>query len=70
MNALLVALLLQVDPPNGSTIAVEMKLGAVAVEIQGRVVPCTKNKRCAQLPNGKRVTGRFEADRFIVEGVP
>jgi hypothetical protein len=71
MSALLLLLLsAEPVPPNGSSISVEMKVGTVAVEVQGRLVPCVRNRRCAQLPNGRRVIGRVEDARFVIEETP
>jgi hypothetical protein len=70
MTALLLSLLIHAEPPNGAVIAVELKVGTVSVEVQGRLVPCVRNRRCAQLPNGRRVIGRVEDERFVVEETP
>lgn len=71
MTALLCSLLLSgAEPSNGSLVPVEYKVGTVTVEVQARLVPCVKNRRCAQLPNGRRVIGRVEEGRFVVEETP
>lgn len=71
MTALLCSVLLSAsEPSNGSFVPVEYKVGTVTVEVQARLVPCVKNRRCAQLPNGRRVIGRVEEGRFLVEETP
>ncbi|MBK7858984.1 MAG: hypothetical protein IPJ65_10270 [Archangiaceae bacterium] len=73
MTALVLSLMLHAEPlspPNGTPIAVEVKIGTVAIEVQGRLIPCVKNRRCAQLPSGRRVIGHVEQDRFVVEETP
>ena len=71
MSALLFSLLLSAsEPSNGSIVPVEYKIGTVVVEVQARLVPCVRGKRCAQLPNGRRVIGRVEEGRFVVEETP
>ncbi|MBL8949540.1 MAG: hypothetical protein JNK82_02100 [Myxococcaceae bacterium] len=71
MTALFLSMMLTAsEPSNGSMITTEYKIGTVTVELQARLVPCVKNRRCVQLPNGRRVIGRIEQSRFIVEETP
>jgi len=57
-------------PKNGSPIEVDYQVGDVTLTVTGRLVPCTQGKRCAQLPNGKRLVGQVKAGRFVVEESP
>ncbi len=72
MTALVLSMLLSAsaEPPNGSLVPLEYKVGTVTVEVQARLVPCVRDRRCAQLPNGRRVIGRVDQGRFIVEEMP
>jgi len=71
MIALFCSLLLSAsEPANGSLVSVEYKVGTVVVEVQARLVPCVRGRRCAQLPNGRRVIGKIDGDRFVVEETP
>lgn len=70
LSLMLTAAPVPAEPQNGSPITVELRIGTVSVELQGRLISCSPKKRCAQLPTGRRVQGRIESDRFIVEDTP
>jgi hypothetical protein len=44
-----------------------MRAGALSVEQSGRAVPCPRGRACAVLPSGRRVEGRLEDGRILVE---
>ena len=56
--------------PNGAVVEVELKVGDVTLQMDGRLVPCTRGARCAQLRNGRRVKGHLQERRFVVEETP
>ena len=48
-------------------VIVVLSAGALRVETVGRRVPCASGRECARLSSGKRVEGRSQGDRLIVE---
>ena len=58
---------LRIGPPPGASVTVLLRVGALAVEQEGRSVPCTRGRACALLPSGRRVEGRFDGARLLVE---
>jgi hypothetical protein len=58
---------LRVGPRSGDPVAVVVRAGALELEQSGRAVPCPKGRACALLPGGRRVEGRLEAGRVVVE---
>jgi hypothetical protein len=55
------------EPSPGSQVEVELKVGEVTLTFSGRLVPCTRGRRCVQLPGGRRLTGTLQGDRFVAE---
>lgn len=54
----------------GDPVKVVVAAGAVAIETQGRRVPCAPSRACAVLSTGKHVEGRMDdGGRLIVEVV-
>lgn len=53
----------------GETIKILVVSGALAVETQGRVVSCGRDRTCAVLASGKHVEGRLQEGRLLV-GAP
>ncbi|WP_373049413.1 hypothetical protein [Vulgatibacter sp.] len=51
----------------GTSVRVVLRTGAIEVESPARIVPCPGTAPCALLPGGKRVTGRIDGDRLVVE---
>jgi flagella basal body P-ring formation protein FlgA len=52
----------------GDPVKILVASGTVAIETQGRRVPCSPSRACAVLPSGKHVEGRMdESGRLIVE---
>jgi hypothetical protein len=58
---------IRVGPRAGEPISVVLRVGALSVEQPGRSVPCARDHACALLPSGRRVEGRLEAGRLLVE---
>ena len=58
---------IRVGPRPGDPVAVTIRVGPLTVEQRGRALPCSRGLTCAQLPSGKRVEGRFEGGRLVVE---
>jgi flagella basal body P-ring formation protein FlgA len=54
-------------PAAGEAVTVRVTVGALSVEQPGRVVPCQRGRACARLDSGRRVEGRFEDGRLLVE---
>lgn len=54
-------------PAPGEKVPVVVRTGALQLEQQGRLVPCGREKTCAQLPGGKKVEGRWEDGSLVVE---
>jgi hypothetical protein len=57
----------RVGPAAGGPVVVLLRAGSLTVEQTGRAVPCLPGKACALLPSGRRVEGRFEDGRILVE---
>jgi hypothetical protein len=51
----------------GETVKIVVVSGSLAIEAQGRVVSCGRDKTCAVLPSGKHVEGRLVEGRLLVE---
>jgi hypothetical protein len=58
---------LRVGPRPGEPVAVLLRVGDVAVEETGRALPCARARACALLPSGRRVEGRFDGTRILLE---
>jgi len=54
-------------PRPGEPVVVVVRAGVVAVAQPGRAVPCAREHACAVLPSGRRVEGRLEDGRIVVE---
>jgi hypothetical protein len=54
-------------PAPGGPVVVVIRAGALSVEQSGRAVPCVRGRVCAVLPSGRRVEGRLEDGRLLVE---
>jgi hypothetical protein len=54
-------------PPTGDPLTVVARSGSVLIAQQGRAVPCARGRTCAQLSSGRRVEGRLEGGRLVVE---
>jgi len=66
-GAPLLAADLRVGPRPGDAVVVLVRAGALELEQPGRAVPCVQGRACALLPGGRRVEGRLEAGRIVVE---
>lgn len=53
--------------PAGESLKVIVMTGALAVEMQGRAVPCGAGRTCVVLPSGRHMEGRLENGRLLVE---
>ncbi len=53
--------------PAGEPVKVIVMSGALAVEMQGRAVPCGAGRSCVVLPSGRHVEGRLDNGRLLVE---
>jgi hypothetical protein len=51
----------------GDTVKILVLSGALAVETQGRIVGCGRDRTCAVLASGKHVEGRLQGGRLVVE---
>jgi hypothetical protein len=52
----------------GDPVKIIVAAGTVAIETQGRRVPCARSRACAVLPTGKHVEGHMDdSGRLIVE---
>lgn len=58
---------LRVGPRPGQPVAVVVRAGGLELERAGRAVPCSRGLACALLPGGRRVEGRLEGGRIVVE---
>jgi flagella basal body P-ring formation protein FlgA len=58
---------LRIGPAIGESVEVEVRTGQVSVVQTGRVVPCPAGRLCAQLESGKRLEGRYQNGRLVVE---
>jgi len=54
-------------PSPGAPVAVVLRSGLLAVETSGKALPCRGGRACALLPSGRRVEGRLEGGRILVE---
>jgi hypothetical protein len=54
-------------PPPGGAVTVVLRTGALSVEQAGRAVACARGRACAVMPSGRRVEGRLENGRLLVE---
>jgi hypothetical protein len=57
----------RLGPPPGGAIVVLVREGALEVEQPGRATACARGKVCAILPSGRRVEGRIEQGRLVVD---
>lgn len=57
----------RLGPQPGDPITVTLRSGALVVEQPGRAVPCSRGRVCASLPSGRRVEGRLQDGRLLVE---
>ena len=57
----------RIGPATGEAVTVLVRVGSLSVEQPGRAVPCLRGRSCALLPSGRRVEGRFEDGRLLVE---
>lgn len=53
--------------PPGEPLKVIVMTGALAVEMQGRAVPCGAGRTCVVLPSGRHMEGRLENGHLLVE---
>jgi hypothetical protein len=51
----------------GDSVKVLVQSGSLAIETQGRIVGCGRDKTCAVLASGKHVEGRLIEGRLVVE---
>jgi hypothetical protein len=51
----------------GDPIKILVVSGVLAVEAQGRRIPCGPSRACAVLSSGKHLEGRMDGGRMIVE---
>lgn len=58
---------LRSGPLPGEPLAVILRVGDVTVRQDGRALPCARGRTCALLPGGRRVEGRLDGDRLLVE---
>jgi len=54
-------------PAPGEPITVVVLADGLELSREGRALPCTPGRGCALLPGGRRVEGRLEAGRLILE---
>jgi hypothetical protein len=54
-------------PAPGEPVTVVARSGEVSIVQHGRAVPCARGRSCARLASGKRVEGRLEQGRLVVE---
>lgn len=54
-------------PLPGEAITVVVRAGELELSQEGRAVPCARGRACALLPGNRRVEGRLEAGRLILE---
>jgi flagella basal body P-ring formation protein FlgA len=59
--------MLRVGPRPGEPVVVVLRAGALTVEQSGRALPCARGRGCALLPSGRRVEGRLDGGRILVE---
>jgi hypothetical protein len=51
----------------GESVQVEVHSGSVSILQSGRAVPCVRGRACAVLPSGRRLEGRIQNGRLVVE---
>ncbi len=54
-------------PFPGEPITVVLTGGGLELSREGRALPCTPGRACALLPGGRRVEGRLEGGRLVLE---
>jgi flagella basal body P-ring formation protein FlgA len=54
-------------PAPGEPITVLVRAGGLEITQAGRALPCPRGRSCALLPGGRRVEGRFEDGRLVLE---
>jgi flagella basal body P-ring formation protein FlgA len=54
-------------PRPGEPVTVVVRSGALQIEQPGRAVACARGTACALLPSGRRVEGRLDGGRLLVE---
>ena len=54
-------------PLPGEPIAVVVRGGGLEISQEGRSLPCPRGRGCALLPGGRRVEGRLEDGRLVLE---
>ena len=70
ISTLLLLAALSAEPAYGTTVEAIFEAQGLTVTLPGRLIPCSRNKRCVQLSNGRRAQGRLDGDRFIIEEAP
>ena len=58
---------LRVGPAPGEPITVVLLADGLELSREGRALPCTPGRACALLPGGRRVEGRYEDGRLLLE---
>jgi len=58
---------IQAGPRPGEPVQVIARAGALEVAQPGRAVACARGRGCALLPSGRRVEGRLEHGRIVLE---
>jgi hypothetical protein len=66
-GAALLAADVRTGPLPGEPITVVVRAGSVELAAAARAVGCARGKACAVLPSGRRVEGRLEAGRLVLE---
>lgn len=59
--------LVRSGPRPGDPVTVRLQVGDVLVEQAARALPCARGRGCALLPSGRRVEGKLDGARVIVE---
>jgi len=54
-------------PAPGESITVVVLADGLEISREGRALPCTPGRACALLPGGRRVEGRLEGGRLVME---
>ena len=59
----------RVGPAPGDPVTVAVRSGGLELSLSGRAAACARPRGCAAalLPGGRRVTGRWDGDRILVE---
>jgi hypothetical protein len=58
---------LRLGPAPGEPITVVILADGLELSREGRALPCPSGRACALLPSGRRVEGRLEAGRLVLE---